>query len=110
MPARSLGRSVSTATITATITQFISNYLDIYVKDALKRIQGVADVQIFGERKYSMRLWLDPSRLAARGLTATDVVSALAAAERADRRRPGRPGARSEGPDVSDQRARRWDV
>ncbi len=54
-----------------------SNYIDIYVKDALKRIQGVADVQIFGERKYSMRLWLDPARLAARGLTASDVVSAL---------------------------------
>jgi hydrophobic/amphiphilic exporter-1 (mainly G- bacteria), HAE1 family len=56
---------------------FISNYIDIYVKDALKRILGVSDVQIFGERKYSMRLWLDPSRLAARGLTASDVVSAL---------------------------------
>ncbi len=57
--------------------QFISNYIDIYVKDALKRISGVADVQIFGERKYSMRLWLDPARLAARGLTASDVISAL---------------------------------
>ena len=58
-------------------TQFMSNYVDIYVKNALKRIHGVADVQIFGERKYSMRLWLDPARLAARGLTASDVVSAL---------------------------------
>ncbi len=57
--------------------EFISNYIDIYIKDALKRIPGVADAQIFGERKYSMRLWLDPQRLAARGLTATDVVSAL---------------------------------
>ena len=57
--------------------EFISNYIDIYVKDALKRIKGVADVQIFGERKYSMRLWLDPARLAARGLTASDAVSAL---------------------------------
>ncbi len=57
---------------------FISNYLDIYVKDALKRIHGVADVVIFGERKYSMRLWLDPARLAARGLTASDVVTSLA--------------------------------
>jgi len=57
--------------------QFVSNYIDIYIKDALKRVKGVSDVQIFGERKYSMRLWLDPSRLAARGLTATDVVSAL---------------------------------
>ena len=57
--------------------EFISNYIDIYIKDAIKRIAGVADVQIFGERKYSMRLWLDPARLAARGLTASDVVSAL---------------------------------
>ncbi len=56
---------------------FISNYLDVYVKDALKRIPGVADVTIFGERKYSMRLWLDPVRLAARQLTAGDVVNAL---------------------------------
>ncbi|HEX4458770.1 MAG TPA: efflux RND transporter permease subunit, partial [Polyangia bacterium] len=57
--------------------QFISNYLDVFVKDALKRVRGVSDVQIFGERKYSMRLWLDPVRLAARKLTATDVVNAL---------------------------------
>ena len=56
---------------------FISNYLDVYVKDALKRVPGVADVVIFGERKYSMRLWLDPVRLAARRLTAGDVVNAL---------------------------------
>ncbi|HEY1676954.1 MAG TPA: multidrug efflux RND transporter permease subunit [Candidatus Sulfotelmatobacter sp.] len=58
-------------------TLFLSNYLDVYVRDALKRIPGVADVIIFGERKYSMRLWLDPVRMAGRGLTATDVVSAL---------------------------------
>ncbi len=58
-------------------TLFMSNYLDVYVRDALKRIPGVADVQIFGERKYSMRLWLDPARLAGRGLTAPDVVNAL---------------------------------
>jgi HAE1 family hydrophobic/amphiphilic exporter-1 len=58
-------------------TLFLSNYLDVYVKDSLKRIPGVADVLIFGERKYSMRLWLDPGRLAGRALTAPDVVSAL---------------------------------
>jgi hydrophobic/amphiphilic exporter-1 (mainly G- bacteria), HAE1 family len=57
--------------------EFISNYLDVYVKDALKRVPGVGDVMIFGERKYAMRVWLDPVRLAARGLTATDVVNAL---------------------------------
>jgi HAE1 family hydrophobic/amphiphilic exporter-1 len=58
-------------------TLFVSNYLDVYVKDALKRIPGVADVLIFGERKFAMRLWLDPGRLAARSLTAGDVVNAL---------------------------------
>ncbi len=56
---------------------FMSNYLDVYVKDTLKRVPGVAEVFIFGERKYSMRLWLDPERMASRGLTATDVVNAL---------------------------------
>jgi HAE1 family hydrophobic/amphiphilic exporter-1 len=56
---------------------FISNYLDVYVRDSLKRVSGVADVVVFGERKYSMRLWLDPVRMASRGLTATDAVSAL---------------------------------
>ena len=58
-------------------TLFMSNYLDVYVRDSLKRIPGVADVIIFGERKYSMRLWLDPVRMAGRALTAPDVVSAL---------------------------------
>jgi HAE1 family hydrophobic/amphiphilic exporter-1 len=57
---------------------FISNYLDVYVSDALKRVPGVGAVVIFGERKYAMRLWLDPNRLAARGLTALDVTNALA--------------------------------
>jgi HAE1 family hydrophobic/amphiphilic exporter-1 len=56
---------------------FISNYLDLYVRDELRRIPGTADVRIFGERKYAMRLWLDPVRLASRGLTASDVVAAL---------------------------------
>ncbi|MPZ18981.1 MAG: multidrug efflux RND transporter permease subunit [Luteitalea sp.] len=58
-------------------TLFMSNYVDVYVRDAIKRVPGVADVIIFGERRYSMRLWLDPDRLAGRGLTAADVVSAL---------------------------------
>jgi HAE1 family hydrophobic/amphiphilic exporter-1 len=56
---------------------FLSNYLDVFVRDALKRVPGVGDVLIFGERKYSMRLWVDPSRLASRNLTANDVVNAL---------------------------------
>ena len=57
--------------------EFISNYLDVYVKDALKRVPGVGDVVIFGERKYAMRIWLDPLKMAGRNLTATDVVNAL---------------------------------
>ena len=57
---------------------FISNYLDVYVADALKRVPGVGAVVIFGERKYAMRIWLDPNKLAARGLTALDVTNALA--------------------------------
>ena len=56
---------------------FISNYLDVYVKDALKRVPGVGDAILFGERKYAMRLWLDPARMAERGITATNMVSAL---------------------------------
>lgn len=58
-------------------SEFISNYLDVYVKDAIKRVPGVGDVLIFGERKYAMRVWLDPVRMAAHGLTAADVVNAL---------------------------------
>jgi HAE1 family hydrophobic/amphiphilic exporter-1 len=56
---------------------FMSNYLDVYVRDSLKRVKGVADVLIFGERRYAMRLWLDPARMASRGLTAPDVLGAL---------------------------------
>ncbi len=56
---------------------FISNYLDRYVRDGLKRVPGVGNVIIFGERRFAMRLWLDPSRLAGHGLTAGDVTNAL---------------------------------
>jgi HAE1 family hydrophobic/amphiphilic exporter-1 len=56
---------------------FISNYIDVYVRDALKRIPGVGDIQIFGERRFAMRFWLDPVELASRNLTAGDVVNAL---------------------------------
>ncbi|MGA7709887.1 MAG: efflux RND transporter permease subunit, partial [Acidobacteriaceae bacterium] len=57
--------------------QFISNYVDVYVSDAIKRIPGVGSTIIFGERKYAMRLWLDPVKMAARGLTASDALAAL---------------------------------
>lgn len=56
---------------------FLSNYADRYLVDALKRLEGVGNVRIFGERRYAMRLWLDPNRLASRGLTTQDVVDAL---------------------------------
>ena len=73
---------------------FISNYLDVYVSDALKRVPGVGAVVIFGERKYAMRLWLDPNRLAARGLTALDVTNALAEQNVEVPRRTTRPATR----------------
>jgi HAE1 family hydrophobic/amphiphilic exporter-1 len=56
---------------------FLSNYASLNIVDVLKRIRGVNDVRIFGERKYAMRLWLDPTRLNINHLTATDVVNAL---------------------------------
>ncbi|MGB3536213.1 MAG: efflux RND transporter permease subunit [Microcoleaceae cyanobacterium] len=56
---------------------FISNYLDLNVIDQLKRVTGVGQAQLFGERRYAMRIWLDPQRMAARGLNAQDVASAL---------------------------------
>ena len=58
-------------------SKFLSNYADVNLKDALKRVPGVGDVRIFGERKFSMRLWLDPTELARRRLTAQDVVRSL---------------------------------
>jgi hydrophobe/amphiphile efflux-1 (HAE1) family protein len=56
---------------------YISNYATLHVKDVLSRIDGVGNVTIFGARDYSMRIWLDPEKLAVRGLTAGDVVRAL---------------------------------
>lgn len=58
-------------------TQFISNYSDIYMRDALKRVKGVGSVEVFGARRFSMRIWLDPAKLASRHLTPPDVVAAL---------------------------------
>ncbi len=58
-------------------SQFISNYIDLYLRDAIKRVRGVGDVIVFGERKFAMRLWLDPNKLASRNLTGGDVVAAL---------------------------------
>jgi hydrophobe/amphiphile efflux-1 (HAE1) family protein len=60
--------------------QYISNYATINIKDVITRIDGVGDTIVFGARDYSMRVWLDPARVQARGLTASDVVAALRAA------------------------------
>ncbi len=60
--------------------QYISNYATLYVKDVLGRIDGVGNVMIFGARDYSMRVWLDPAKVASRDLTSGDVVAALRAA------------------------------
>ncbi|BAY50461.1 RND multidrug efflux transporter (plasmid) [Scytonema sp. HK-05] len=56
---------------------FISNYVDRQVLDEIKRISGVGSATIVGERKYAMRFWLDPNALAARNLTAQDVINAI---------------------------------
>lgn len=56
---------------------FLSNYASKNIKDALVRLDGVSDVFIFGEFEYSMRIWMDPERLTARGLTADDVITAI---------------------------------
>jgi multidrug efflux pump len=60
-------------------TAYLSNYADLFVKDQIARLDGVGDVKLFGAGQYSMRVWLNPDALAARELTATDVVSALRA-------------------------------
>src|SRR5205823_2791842 len=56
---------------------YLRNYGLLQVKDVIGRIPGVGQVQIFGGGDYSMRVWLDPGKVAARGLTAGDVVSAI---------------------------------
>ena len=56
---------------------YLSNYAHLYVRDELAGITGVGSAQVFGGGQYSMRVWLDPDRLAARRLTATDIVAAI---------------------------------
>ena len=56
---------------------YISNYATLQVKDVLARLDGVGDVRIFGARDYAMRIWIDPDKVAARNLTAGEIVSAL---------------------------------
>jgi multidrug efflux pump len=56
---------------------YLANYAQLHVKDALARTYGVGDVQMFGTGPYSMRVWLDPEKLASRSMTAGDVVQSL---------------------------------
>src|ERR1700678_2459624 len=58
---------------------YLSNYATLHVKDALARLPGVGDVQLFGARDYAMRIWLDPDKVAAYQLDAGDVLAALRA-------------------------------
>lgn len=60
-------------------TLYLSNYLTLHVKDALARLQGVGDVQFQGDREYAMRIWLDPDKIAAHNLNASEVLAALRA-------------------------------
>ncbi|CAN5397831.1 efflux RND transporter permease subunit [soil metagenome] len=56
---------------------YLRNYATLQVKDVLARIPGAGSVQVFGSGDYAMRIWLDPNKVASRGLTATDVVTAI---------------------------------
>src|ERR1700744_4913298 len=56
---------------------YTSNYALLQVRDEIARIEGVGDITVFGAREYSMRVWLDPERIAARNLTSSDVVKAI---------------------------------
>jgi HAE1 family hydrophobic/amphiphilic exporter-1 len=56
---------------------YVSNYATLNIKDRLARLDGVGDAQMFGARDYAMRVWLDPDRLAARGMAPGEVVEAL---------------------------------
>ncbi len=58
---------------------YLSNYATLHVKDALARLPGVGDVQLFGARDYAMRIWLDPDKVAAYNLDASEVLTALRA-------------------------------
>jgi multidrug efflux pump len=58
-------------------TLYLSNYALLRVKDELARLEGVGDVQVFGAGQFSMRIWLDPEKVASRGLTADDIVRAI---------------------------------
>ena len=77
------------------------NYATIQLQPEISRLPGISDVRMFGQRDYSMRIWLDPDKLAVRNMTAGDVVDGPARAEPPGGRRPDRPvadGARASRP------------
>jgi HAE1 family hydrophobic/amphiphilic exporter-1 len=80
---KSVGSFLMIVTLTSTDNRydplFLSNYASLQVVDPLKRIPGVGQITIFGQRQYAMRLWLDPKKLADNGLATADVANALTA-------------------------------
>ncbi|SCY28345.1 multidrug efflux pump [Nitrosospira sp. Nl5] len=56
---------------------YLRNYVVLHIKDELSRLHGIGDVQLFGSGDYAMRVWLDPDKVASRGLTSGDVLNAL---------------------------------
>jgi len=56
---------------------YVRNYATLQVRDVLARLNGVGEVRVFGSGDYAMRVWLDPNKVAAKGLTASDVVAAI---------------------------------
>lgn len=79
-------------------TLFLSNYAKLNLVDEFKRIPGVGDVRVFGARDYSMRVWTDPMKMAAHGVTVAEVISAIS--QQNAQRAVGRIG---DEPSASDQ-------
>ncbi len=80
---------------------YLSNYATIQLKDELSRLPGVGDITYLGQRDYSMRLWLDPEKMASPQLVGHRRRAGHRAAEHAGRRRPDRPAAGRHRPGVS---------
>ena len=81
---------------------YLSNYAQIRLQPELARLPGISEVRMFGQRDYSMRIWLDPDKLAIRNMTAGDVVLRPARAEPPGGRRAARPVADGAGPEDPD--------
>ena len=88
--------------------QYISNYATLYVKDVLARVDGVGDVQVFGARDYSMRVWLDPAKVAGARPDGGRRGRGAARGQPAGRRRRDQPAAGRCRPARFSCRCRRW--